>query len=399
MFIRKRGIPPPPVPTEEDPLPGLRGDPPELEITPVPGGPFRNILIRMPNWVGDVVMALPALRSLRDSHPDSRITILIKPRLYPIVEGEPYFDEWIPFRAKGLRELWRAGRDLARRRFDLALILPNSVSSALVVTLAGIRPRVGYNLEWRGALRLLTHTLPVRKVSGLRRIPMVDYYLALTYAVGCRKASRRIWFQISEELGGRADRFLSDAGVGLKERVIGISPGAAFGRSKQWRSDYFAEVADTLARKYRARILLLCGPGEERVAEDIEESMEAVPINTARSIIPLDLLKSVVRRCLLLVTTDSGTRHFATGSGVPLVTILGPTFHIYTETEYEKYDFVQNRLECWPCHRPICPLHHHRCMRDLTPDRVLEACERMMTRFPPRRAGSSPGSSPRFQKS
>lgn len=383
MFLRKKGIPPPPVPTDEDPLPGMRGHPPPIPFRLVPGGPFRNILVRMPNWVGDVVMALPALRALRESLPGSRITLLVKPRLFPILEGEACFDDWIPFEAKGPREIWRAGRRLVKRRFDLAIVLPNSVSSALVVTFAGIRKRLGYNIEWRKALGLLTHVLTARKVSGLRQVPMVDYYLALAYAAGSRPSSRRIRFRISAELEARADRFFGEAGIEPGERVIGISPGAAFGRSKQWRSDGFAEVADTLAREWQARILILCGPGEERVAEDIEATMEAEPINTAHRIVPLDLLKPVVRRCMLLVTTDSGTRHFAVGTGVPVITVLGPTFHIYTETESEKYDIVQDRLDCWPCHRPICPLGHHRCMQDLPPEKVLAACRRLLSRFPP----------------
>ena len=383
IFRGKPGIPPPPTPTDENPLPGLRGKPPLIRIRRVRGGPFRNILVRMPNWVGDVVMALPALRALRESYPSAKITLLCRPRLFPIVEGEPYYDEWVSYQAKGLWQIWKMGRRLARRRFDLAVVFPNSISSALVATFGGIQRRVGYNIEGRGTLGLLTHTLRARKVGGLRQIPMVDYYLALAYAAGARESSRRIQFHVGQDLSVRADRFFRDAGVGPTQRVIGISPGAAFGRSKQWRSDYFAEVADTLALQWRAKILILCGPEEEQVADDIEASMETEPINTARRIVPLDLLKAVVRRCMLLVTTDSGTRHFAVGNGVAVVTVLGPTFHIYTESEYEKSDLVQHRLDCWPCHEPVCPLGHHRCMEELRPGKVLAACRRILSRFPP----------------
>jgi heptosyltransferase-2 len=330
----------------------------------------------MPNWVGDVVMSLPALRCLRESNPGSRITLLIKPRLQPILRGEPYFDDWIPYAARGLREVWRTGKDLRRRRFDLAIVLPHSVSAGLVSTVAGIPKRVGYNLEGRDVLRLLTHTLRARKVDGLRRIPMVDHYLVLMYAVGCRKGSRRIRFHIPDDLQSEADAYLKEAGVRRKDRIIAINPGAAFGRSKQWRSDYFATVADTLAREEKARILILCGPRETAAADEIEAAMEEPAINTSSRIVPLDLLKAVMGRCSLLVTTDSGPRHFATGAEIPALVIIGPTFHIYAETEYERYDLVQNRLDCWPCHRPECPLGHHRCMEDLTPDKVLSACRR-----------------------
>lgn len=379
----KNPFPPLPAPTAEDPLPGMRGEAPRIPIPRVAAGPHRKILVRMPNWVGDVVMALPALRALRESCAGSRITILIKPRLFPIIASEPYFDDWIPYRARGLAGIRRFGHDLGRRRFDAALILPNSISSALAATFARIPVRVGYDLEWRRIFGLLTHALPARKRWGLRLFPMVDYYLTLTYAIGCPPASRRIEFHIPSDLAERRDRFFEEAGVGPGERVIGISPGAAFGRSKQWRSDHFAEVADTLGTEYGAKILILCGPEEEGVANEIEEAMKGPAINTSRRIVPLDLLKAVVGRCMLLVTTDSGTRHFAVGTGVPVITVLGPTFHIYTEVEFEKYDIVQHRLDCWPCHRPACPVGHHRCMNDLPPETVLTACRRLLARFPP----------------
>ena len=381
--FRKYTPPPIPRPTEADPLPGLRGSPPRISFSPVRGGPFTNILVRGPNWVGDVVMALPAFRCLRESFPRARITLQIKPRLAPILSGEPWFDEIIPYTAKGFREMWRAGRDLAARGFDLALIFPNSVSSALVTTVAGIPRRVGYDLEGRDKMQLLTHTIRSRKVEGLRLTPMVDHYLALAYMVGGRPSSRRVEFRLTGDLRRRAEEFFRRAGVGEGDRVIGINPGAAFGRSKQWPAASFAAVADALAREHGARILIFCGPEEEEVADEIEAAMETPAISTSREIIPLDLLKSVMARCGLLVSTDSGMRHFAVGADVPLVVVLGPTTYVYTEMEYEKYDLVQHKLDCWPCHQPECPLGHHRCMKDLTPERVLEACRGVLRRFPP----------------
>ena len=212
---------------------------------------------------------------------------------------------------------------------------------------------------------------------------MVDYYLHLAYALGCPKSSRRIWFEILKETDEAAARLFEGWGIKPGERVIGVSPGTAFGSSKLWPPEYFAKVADELAREYKARVVILCGPKEESVADRLEAAMKSPAINTSRNIVTMDVLKAVCKRLMLLVSTDSGGRHFAVGAGVPVVVVMGSTYHVYTETEYEKYELVQHRLDCWPCHKQVCPLGHHRCMKDLQPEKVLEACRRMLARYPP----------------
>lgn len=382
-------VPSPPIPTDEDPLPGLRGTPVPFHPRRVPGGPWENILIRTPNWVGDAVMALPALRAVRAAYPKARITLWSKPNLLKIFDGEPYHDEGIPFRARGIGELWRAGREISGRGFDLALNFPHSISSILALRFARIPVRVGYSERWWDPPGLLTHPIHAPRQGTLRQVPQIDYYLDLTRAVGCEPTSRRIAFRIPKEMQDASEEFYRRVGVAPDERVIGVSPGASFGMSKIWPPAHFAAVADTLAREHDARVLILCGPGEEDVADAVESAMETQPINTSRDIVPLDLLKPVVGRMMLLVSTDSGTRHFAVGTGVPVVVVMGSTYHVYTETEYEKYEIVHHRLECWPCHKSVCPLGHHKCMRDLTPEPVLEAARRLLRRYPPGKPGGA----------
>lgn len=380
---RRAAYPSPPIATVEDPLPGLRGQPVPLDLPRVPGGPWRNILVRTPNWVGDAVMAFPALKALRTGFPDGRITLLTKPHLQAVFRGEPYFDDWIRYEARGLRGMWRLGRALSERRFDLALVFPHSISAALVASFARIPTRVGYTERWVEPPGLLTHPLRAPKVAGLRQVPMVDYYLHLAYAVGCPPSSRRIGFQVQERLEEEADRLFRGWGVEAGERVIGVSPGASFGSSKLWSPESFAWVTDRFCKEYGARALILCGPREEEVADRLVGAMEMPAINTSREVVPLDLLKAVASRLMLLLCTDSGARHFAVGTGTPAVVVMGPTYHVYTETEYERYQIVHHRLDCWPCHKQTCPLGHHRCMEDLPPERVLEACRRILARFPP----------------
>ena len=382
-FAGRTAYPSPPRPTADDPLPGLRGRPVTFDVPRIPGGPWKRILVRMPNWVGDAVMALPALHALREGFPDGRITLLVKRHLLPIFSGEPYFDERIPYEARTLREMWRFGRELAGREFDLGLVMPHSISAALLMSIARVPTRVGFSERWLEPPDLLTHPLKAPKEEGLRQIPMVDYYLHLAYAVGCPASPRRIRFQIPDHLEEAAQELFEGWGLTPGQKVIGVSPGASFGSSKLWPPEYFARVADILSREYDARVLILCGPGEEEVADRLEKAMETPVINTSRAVIPLDVLKAVAKRLMLLLCTDSGARHFAVGTGVPAVVVMGPTYHVYTETEYEKYEIVHHRLDCWPCHKPVCPLGHHRCMKDLPPEEVLDACRRLLSRFPP----------------
>jgi heptosyltransferase-2 len=339
------------------------------------GGDPDKIIVRIPNWVGDVVMATPALRSLRAGFPETELVLLGKPHLFPILHGAPWHDRVIPFRPDGSFYPWRLGRRLREEHFQLALVLPNSFSSALVMWAAKIPRRVGYNLDLRGIL--LTDPLPVKKQGRLRPIPMVNYYLKLCHHVGCPEAGRHLELPSSFESKARAERFFEREGLGEAKLIIALNPGAAFGPSKLWPCDYFAEVADYFMENHGARIVLLSGPDDREICFEIESLMRGPPVNTAHSIIPLQDLVAYLRRCSLLITTDSGPRHFGVAAGIPVVVVMGPTHPAYTEVEYDRYTVLLEKVDCWPCHRKRCP-KDHRCMTRLLPEKVIAAAEALL---------------------
>ena len=343
----------------------------------------KKILVRCPNWVGDVIMATPAFRSLRRYFREAKISLLLKPKLKKILEESPWFDQMIDFIPGGNGEkkdgYFSLVRKLREEKFDLAVVFPNSFSSALMVWMAGIRKRLGYRRNGRGFL--LTDKIEPLKESGkIMPVSMVDYYLSLVSYLGCETADRKTELFLSEENKKTGEDLFKPYGIKRNDLLIAIAPGASFGTSKCWPGEFFARVADLLQEKYRVRILLLPGPGEEDRAGEIEKLMKKKPVNFCNPVLSLDLLKAVIYQCSLLLANDSGPRHFAHAFDKPTVVIMGSTDPRYTAYYQEKTTVLREDLPCSPCHLKECPADHQ-CMRLITPKKVFSACEELIEKY------------------
>ncbi len=341
-----------------------------------------RIVVRAPNWVGDVVMATPAFRSLRETFPRAHLAVVLRPYVEPILRGAPWFDEVMAVEDRGPGNFAALVRRLRRGRFDLGLLLPNSFRTALEFWLGGVRRRVGYARRGRGPL--LTHPVPPPRGEDGRFQPqnMVDYYLRLCAEVGCEELSQREELFITPECQRRADALFEKWSVAPGDRLIAINPGGAFGSSKLWMPERFAAVADELARRHRARIVLVGAPSERPILEAVAAAMTATPILPEPGDLDLDVLKPLMRRCCLLVTNDTGARHYAVAFGVPLVCVMGSTSPLYTNVNLERQEIVRVDVDCGPCQKKVCTTDH-RCMTRITPEMVVEAAERLLARFPP----------------
>ncbi|NQU08322.1 MAG: lipopolysaccharide heptosyltransferase II [Candidatus Abyssubacteria bacterium] len=337
--------------------------------------------MRLPNWVGDVVMATPALRCLRRNFPNAHIDLSLIPYVRKIVEGAPWFDgivEYSPDREhKGLAGHLRHLRLLRRNRYDLAVVLPNSFSSALLAFLSGAKRRIGYDRQGRGFL--LTDRVPTPTENGkLVPQPMVDYYLKLCEELGAAPDSRKTQLFVDEESERRADELFRRHGIGQGKPVVAINPGAAYGSSKLWDTRRFAQVADSLLRREGCDVAVLGGPGEKETAREIIAATRSNLANLAEENVPLDILKSVIKRCDLLITVDSGPRHFAVAFDKPVVVLMGPTDPRYTNYNLEKTIVLRiDDLDCAPCHIKECPTDHE-CMTRITPDMVFRAATELL---------------------
>lgn len=349
---------------------------------------FERVVVRIPNWIGDVVMATPLLRTLKENLPRSHLAVVVLPSGARVLDALPGIDEVIVYDRKGadagLGGLWRTAGELRRRRFDLAICCPNSFSSALLFRLAGIPRRVGWSYGGRGFL--LTDRL-VPDMQGHRRVarPMPQYYLDLARHLDCEILSPSTSLGFREEDLAEALAFLDAKGVPHDTPLVGLNVGAAFGPSKHWRPEGFRDVAAGLRTSRGFRPVVLCGPGEEELGRAVEDAVGGDVVRTSDHVLSLGGLKALMSRLRLLVTTDTGPRHFALAFDVPCVCVMGSTNPQMTDQPETRSEVVtlEPALDCMPCHEKVCPLEHHRCLEDLAALPVLAACERVLS-LPPR---------------
>lgn len=351
---------------------------------------MKRIALFLPNWVGDVVMATPAVRAVREAFPAADLVAVCKPYVADVLAAAPWFREIILADKNGPRpqQLFAVARRLRENAADAAVLFPNSFRTALLARLGGCRRVVGFARYGRGFLLAarLKHATDAR--GRYVPTPVIDDYNRLAVALGTADPGHRMELFTTPEDEAAADAVWERFGLGRYSRVVALNPGAAFGAAKHWPVRHFAELARMLTSRLGCGVLVLCGPGERDMARRIagdSRTRHAFALSDAP--LSLGLTKAAIRRAALLVTTDSGPRHFAAAFGTPVVSLFGPTHIGWTETYFAKAVHIQKPVSCGPCQRRICPLAHHRCMADLTPAEVLAAAARLLARFPTRTEG------------
>jgi heptosyltransferase-2 len=341
-----------------------------------------KIAIFLPNWIGDAVMATPAVRALRAHFAEARFVAVLKPYIQGVFEGIEWLDKTILLDPKGPREQrWRHVATLLREQHaDLAVLFPNSFHSAWVAWLGGCGRRIGFARYGRSPF-LTDRLAPRRDWWGrLRPSPVIDDYNQIAIRLGCPDPGYRMELGTTARDERAADQVWHDNHLDRYHEVICLNPGAAFGSAKHWPLEYFASLARQLVDRRGSAILVLSGPGEEEMATQIVGASGRSRVHSlANYSLSLGLTKACIRRATLLVTTDSGPRHFAAAFGKPEITLFGPTHIDWTETYYPKAIHLQEKVDCGPCQLRVCPLDH-RCMTRLTPDKVLGAVERLLAR-------------------
>ena len=338
-----------------------------------------TVCIRAPNWVGDVVMATPTFRAVRRALPEARVAVVVRDAVAPILHRSPWFDERIIYQRGADRtsvEFLACVRALREWDCDLGLVLPNSFSSALMFRLAGVRRRVGYRRDCRSPL--LTDALPRPSEDGeFKPTYMVDYYLRLCEHAGLPAAGRGMELPFTPEDTARARDILEKCGIDPEGRLFLVHPGAGYGPSKRWPAGHFARLIEMLHDGFGAQAALIGGPAEEGTVDDIRQRSSTATVSLVSSGIDLHLLKPVVAASALLVTTDSGPRHYGVALGIPTVCVMGPTHPGYSTSSLPHDRVVRLDVECGPCQLKACP-RDHRCMEDITPEMVFDACCEML---------------------
>lgn len=339
----------------------------------------RRIAVFLPNWVGDAVMATPALRALRRRWGRGvEIVGIGRPTIADVLAGAPWLDTvWLRDDPDAAPRLdWRAFASRFRAMpVELTVHLTNDFASALAARLGGVRERAGYARNRRGFL-LTTRLEPPARGGRLVPVSAVDYYLGLAYAVGCDPEPPHVELATTPDDEEAADRAWTTLGFARDESPVVVNSSGAFGSAKRWPERSCAALASRIARELDLPVVILCGPGEReraaRVAADAGHPrvrcLDGAPLS-------IGLSKAVVRRARCLVSTDSGPRHFGAAFGIPVVALFGPTDPAWSDTRHGGEVRLSRPVDCQPCAKRECPLGHHACMERLGVDEVFGTVE------------------------
>ena len=331
-----------------------------------------KILVRATNWVGDAIMALPALRAVRARFPEAQIAILARPYVADVYRGQGVCDELMAYDPQkahaGLAGRETLVRELRAKKFDVALLLQNAFDAAWIAWRAGIAERIGYARDGRSLL--LTKAVPVPRAGD---IPTHEkyYYLELVRQAGWLDSlpdETFIELAVSKESCARAENTLEEAGARAAGLRVAIAAGASYGSAKCWPPERFAELATRLQAENNADVILFGAAGEAAVSRAIAARMKNAPIDlTGKTSIAE--LPALLSRCQLFIGNDSGAMHVAAAVGLPVVAVFGPTDPLGTAPVTPRSTIVQQKPYCSPCFLRRCPTDH-RCMKSITPEMV-----------------------------
>jgi heptosyltransferase-2 len=334
-----------------------------------------KILIRATNWVGDAIMALPALRAVRKRFPEAEIAIVGRPYVADIYRDQEICNQLIPYDPKGLHAGFsgreRLAAELRAQKFDVALLLQNAFDAAWLAWRANIPERIGYARDVRSFL--LTKAVPLPRHG---EIPAHEkfYYLELLRRAGWLDSVQDetfIGLSVPEEKRRNADELLCKFGVRQGALRIAIGAGASYGSAKCWPPPRFAEVANRLQSEADADVILFGTAAEATVSTAISGELRRPPINLTGKTAIADL-PALLSQCHLFIGNDSGAMHVAAAVGLPIVAVFGPTDPNGTAPVTTRCSIVQQKPYCSPCFLRCCPTDH-RCMTAITAGMVAAA--------------------------
>lgn len=342
-----------------------------------------TVAVRIPNWVGDVVMSTPALRCIRNNYPSATITGVVGHSVRNILHGTPWLDKTCVYHRNrgwglsGTAEFLRCVKYIRNLDAELGFILPNSFSSALMMAMGGVSNRVGFQRDARGPLLTVSLPRPCHPDGSFRPTYMAEYYLKLCEHVGLDVNERRTELPYTSQDVAEVHAVLRSIGINPSRRLILFHMTAGYGPSKLWSKSKFARLATSLHNEFDAEICGIGAPSSGEYIREVNALCEEHIHDLSDCGINLHLLKALVGMCDLLVSTDSGPRHYGVALGRPTVCIMGPTDPDYSTSGRKHDHVVRVDVECGPCQNKLCS-RDHACMHGIQPDMVLSTCYEAM---------------------
>lgn len=344
----------------------------KADAGPVDQGKVISIVVIRIDRIGDMVVSLPAIKALKEIFPGCRLSVLLAPAHAALLKDSPWIDELIPYRG-----FFRSAGVLRRKRFFLAidLLMDYTLKTALLAYLSRARLTAGFDIEARGCL------FDLKFKPGLRKMRMGECMLELVRFLAKKsgkspdavRAQGQV-LSVSRENMSFADKFLARHGIERDEAVFGIHPGGNF-PSQCWELRKFAELAERISRKYKARIVILASAGERKLVSRLVSLMKTQPALVAAGF-PLDKTAAIISRMTLLICNNSGPLHIAAALGVPTVSTMGPTDPDLWAPEGSNHIVIRVAPDCSPCNRPFC--RGHECLKAITVEKMEKAVDTQM---------------------
>ncbi|MDI6726915.1 MAG: lipopolysaccharide heptosyltransferase II [Smithellaceae bacterium] len=349
---------------------------PFRHLREIPRRGIDRILIRGTNWLGDVIMSLPAVSAIRNTYPNAKISVLAKPWVAELYRFCPAVDEVIIYQTpgvhEGIRGKFRLARELRKRNFPLAILLQNAIEAAIIAKLAGISLRAGYNTDGRGVL--LTHSVPRSKEIAL--VHQVHYYLHLVSQLGCRSAETGVFLKVGEKERLMAEGIIKKRGLSGNGPLVGMAVGATYGPAKKWFPERFAALADKLIAEFDAKVILMGSAQDKERAAAVSGFMSR-PSCDLTGETSLSEAIALIERSNLFISNDSGLMHIAGALAVPTIAIFGSTNPTATSPLGENSLVIYKSVDCSPCLKKTCPADF-RCMDSITVDDVYLPARRIL---------------------
>ncbi|MFA5554508.1 MAG: lipopolysaccharide heptosyltransferase II [Phycisphaerae bacterium] len=335
-----------------------------------------NLLVWLPSPMGDAILSTPALRAIREHYPQAKITYLSNKVVRAVLEPCGFCNQWLNLEDKNA---FQTAKQLKKHNFNQAILLKNSFSSALSVFLAGIKSRVGYSRDGRGFL--LTDKLYAPKDYNGKFMPisMIDYYLAIASWLGADINNRNLQLSVDANDYAALKVKLPDI-VNSQAPLIVFVPGGAFGPSKCWPSERFAQTADWLIDNYKAKVIISVAPAEaeKKIARQICDNARNELVDLSNRSLSLGELKALYSIANLVICNDTGPRHIAIALGKKVITLFGPNNPEWTQTGHSQEIQIIGKAPCVPCLKPICQQPNHICMESISVERVCLAAKYLL---------------------
>ncbi len=329
----------------------------------------RRILIIQPRGIGDIILTTVAIGNLMAEFPGAEIDYLIQEPLNRAFLKQPKIHEVLTYSLKQPLSGVKLVGEVRKRRYDLVIDYFSNPRTAIITFLSGARYRAG-----RPHLgRKYAYNLPVRTVAG-GPVHQADRNLDLLRAIGIRHDRTDLLFGVGKDDEAFAEKFWTGT-FGADEFVAGVLPCGSW-PSKKCDPDKFAEIADAIAKKFGARILLIWGPEEKEEVRRIQNLMKTIPVIAPST--SVCEMAALVGRCRLVIANDSGPMHIAVAVGTPVLALHGPTNPLRQGPFGPRHEGLRlESLPCIGCHLKVCPVHHE-CFRDLPAGMVLAAVSRII---------------------